>query len=140
MQGAGSRVKGERLGAQGLRHEPLSGAVRPAPPGCLRQRRVPTPDGRTLAEWRGIIYVKQMRLTTASLVLMLAVPGCSTAVQRAGQSDTEFVWVCHGNRNPRWQRVAAPAADGHRRHGDRVSTRAQENGAACDNPDQGEIR
>ena len=127
MQGAGCREQGERRKAWGARFETRA-AIRSGAP------RAP----RLLAT--APIYVKQMRLTTASLVLMLAASGCSTAVQRAGQSDTDFVWVCHGNRNPRWQRVAAPAADGHRRHGDRVSTRAQENGAACDNPDQGEIR
>jgi hypothetical protein len=87
------------------------------------------------ASCAGSLGSVQMRLTAASLVLMLAASGCTAAVQTAGQSDTAFVWVCHGNRNPQWQRVAAPAADGHRRHGDRVSTRPQENGTACDNSD-----
>ncbi len=51
-----------------------------------------------------------------------------------GADDVEagFVYVCHGNRNPRWQRVGAPAADAHRRHGDRVSDRRQVEGEACD--------
>ena len=38
------------------------------------------------------------------------------------------MWVCHQDR---WQEVGAPAADGHRRHGDRVSSTAQEERASC---------
>ena len=38
------------------------------------------------------------------------------------------VWVCHQRR---WQEVGAPAADAHSRHGDRVSTGAQEARASC---------
>ena len=55
------------------------------------------------------------------------------AQSRAGDEGGEYVWVCHGNRNPRWQRVGAPAADAHRRHGDRVSRSPQEEGAPCRN-------
>lgn len=60
--------------------------------------------------------------------------GCATTISTRGETEgQESVWVCHGNRNPRWQRVAAPAADAHRRHGDRVSDEPREQGAACQN-------
>lgn len=38
------------------------------------------------------------------------------------------VWVCHRGR---WQEVATPAANAHRRHGDRVSSAAHEARAGC---------
>ncbi len=63
----------------------------------------------------------------------LALGGCAPAVGARGQGQQDAVWVCHGNRNPRWLRVAAPAADAHRRHGDRVSSRPREEGSACEN-------
>ncbi len=69
---------------------------------------------------------------TLVVVLAIVVSGCAAAISTVGQGQQERVWVCHGNRNPRWQRVAAPAADAHRRHGDRVSTEAHEEGTACE--------
>ena len=91
-----------------------------------------------------------MRHALVALVgLSLAVAGCSrsgTVVVAAPQGGVvagdggnsgngggggrgqSRVWVCH---NGRWQDVAAPAADAHRGHGDRVSTAAQESRAAC---------
>lgn len=59
--------------------------------------------------------------------------GCATKVGTMGQGAQDAVWVCHGNRNPRWQKVAAPAARGHQQHGDKVSTTPQQEGAACEN-------
>jgi hypothetical protein len=38
------------------------------------------------------------------------------------------VWVCHRGR---WQEVATPAAEAHRRHGDRVSSAAHEARGGC---------
>ncbi len=58
--------------------------------------------------------------------------GCAVAINPQAEGQ-DSVWVCHGNRTPRWQRVAAPAADAHRRHGDRVSSEPQEQGAGCEN-------
>ena len=75
-------------------------------------------------------------LMSVLILLLTLAAGCSAAVQTPGQGNQQFVWVCHGNRNPRWQRVAAPAADAHRRHGDRVSSRQQEEGGACDNTER----
>ena len=69
------------------------------------------------------------------VAVILAVSACSATV-RTGTPEPEpgeFVWVCHGNRNPTWQRVGAPAADAHRRHGDRVTSEPQESGASCSN-------
>lgn len=63
---------------------------------------------------------------TLSLLTACAVSRPPARVQ--GQSS---VWVCHGGRNPKWQRVASPAADAHRRHGDAVSTEPQREGAGC---------
>lgn len=66
--------------------------------------------------------VKRVAALSALCVSML-LAACATAqVATMGQGRQEAVWVCHGNRNPRWLKVAAPAADGHRKHGDRVST------------------
>lgn len=77
----------------------------------------------------------------AALVAAASLSACTARVQtrprpQASQSageGSESVWVCHGNRNPRWQRVGAPAADAHRRHGDRVSGTPRTEGAACEN-------
>ncbi len=66
------------------------------------------------------------------LVFAVVVSGCAATVATVGGSQQARVWVCHGNRNPTWQRVAAAAADAHRRHGDRVSREAQEQGTACE--------
>jgi hypothetical protein len=41
---------------------------------------------------------------------------------------TDRVWVCHQGR---WQEVAAPAAGGHSRHGDRVSSTPRQARASC---------
>jgi hypothetical protein len=43
-----------------------------------------------------------------------------------------MVYVCHGNKEPKWIRVAESAADAHRRHGDRVSEDPQRKGEACE--------
>jgi hypothetical protein len=43
------------------------------------------------------------------------------------------VWVCHGNRNTRWQQVSERAAAAHRRHGDQVSTGNRRAGGTCSN-------
>jgi hypothetical protein len=66
------------------------------------------------------------------VVVTVVVNGCAATIGTVGREQQDRVWVCHGNRNPKWQRVAAAAADAHRRHGDRVSTEAQEEGAACE--------
>ncbi len=57
--------------------------------------------------------------------------GIDTGVVEAegGRDEgTDRVWVCHRSR---WQEVAAPAADAHSRHGDRVSRTTQEARASC---------
>jgi hypothetical protein len=66
------------------------------------------------------------------LLIVLVAPACAARVGAKGQGAQQAVWVCHGNRNPRWQKVAAPAANGHRRHGDPVSTSPRRDGAACE--------
>lgn len=68
---------------------------------------------------------------TLTVALVVAAGGCAATIRTAGDPQAR-VWVCHGNRNPRWLRVAAAAADAHRRHGDRVSTEPREEGAACE--------
>lgn len=66
--------------------------------------------------------------------LTMASLGCSVAIRKQGQGQgQESVWVCHGNRNPRWQKVAAAAADAHQRHGDQISTEPREDDASCEN-------
>ena len=66
------------------------------------------------------------------LVLAVVVSGCAATMGTVGREQQSRVWVCHGNRNPTWQRVASAAADAHRRHGDTVSREAQEEGTACE--------
>lgn len=60
--------------------------------------------------------------------------GVSTAIGLApgasGNSSNE-VWVCHGNKKPKWKHVATPAVDAHRRHGDRISYYHQQANTAC---------
>ncbi len=48
------------------------------------------------------------------------------------QPAAHMVYVCHGNKEPKWIRVAENAADAHRRHGDRVSEDPQREGEACE--------
>lgn len=48
--------------------------------------------------------------------------------QPAPDQGQDRVWVCHRGR---WQEVAAPAAEAHDRHGDRVSRSAQRSREAC---------
>jgi hypothetical protein len=82
-----------------------------------------------------------MRYTVCLLLgVSFALAGCAARAgvvvePRAGvveASDdgpgTDRVWVCHQGR---WQEVAAPAANGHSRHGDRVSTAPREARTSC---------
>ena len=80
-------------------------------------------------EYAGLLWVAG--LSIASI-------GCSATIRTQSQGQgqrqgQESVWVCHGNRNPSWQKVAAAAADAHRRHGDQISTEPREDDAACEN-------
>lgn len=72
------------------------------------------------------------KLAVLSVVgLSFLLGGCAARTETMGQGQQQAVWVCHGKKNPRWMKVAAPAAEGHRRHGDRISTRPREEGAPC---------
>ncbi|HVX87816.1 MAG TPA: hypothetical protein VG940_02730 [Gemmatimonadales bacterium] len=74
-----------------------------------------------------------------SLLLLLA--ACSTATTTSGgnpnaapnsaASSANPYYVCHGNKDPKWKRVAVSAVDAHRRHGDRVVTTTQRVNTAC---------
>lgn len=57
--------------------------------------------------------------------------GTSSSSQRAASAADHHVYVCHGNKKPKWIRVAAPAAAAHRRHGDFVSTIARKESSSC---------
>jgi len=74
-----------------------------------------------------------------SAALVVAAAGCSaratvgagieaSVLSDPGDSEPGRVWVCHRGR---WQDVAAPAAQGHSRHGDRVSESPREARSAC---------
>lgn len=70
----------------------------------------------------------------SSLIVLTFVTACSATARRGPavrSQGQESVWVCHGGRNAKWQRVASPAADAHRRHGDAVSATPQREGQAC---------
>jgi hypothetical protein len=58
----------------------------------------------------------------------LTLSACAIATTQQGQPS---VWACHGKKNSKWIRVAAPAADAHRRHGDRVTSVPQDAGSSC---------
>jgi hypothetical protein len=62
--------------------------------------------------------------TSTAIGLAPGAPGAS------GTSSSE-IWVCHGNKKPKWKHVAAPAVDAHHRHGDRISYEHQRSGWAC---------
>jgi hypothetical protein len=55
-------------------------------------------------------------------------PQVGTVETEDDEPGADRVWVCHRGR---WQEIAAPAADAHSRHGDRVSSTAQEARASC---------
>lgn len=55
-------------------------------------------------------------------------PSASAGAAASAANDT---WVCHGNKKPKWKKVAAPAVDAHRRHGDRVVHSTQRANTAC---------
>lgn len=57
--------------------------------------------------------------------------GNPSAAPNSAASPANPYYVCHGNKKPKWMRVAANAVDAHRRHGDRVVTTEQRVGSAC---------
>ena len=57
--------------------------------------------------------------------------GSATTLGLAGGNNSNEIWVCHGNKKPKWKQVATPAADAHRRHGDRISYTHQQANSAC---------
>ena len=83
-----------------------------------------------------------MSRLTLPLALVLLV-GCSASTTTSGRigvapgisgaaSDSRNeIWICHGNKKPKWKQVAAPAVDAHRRHGDRVVHTPQRANTAC---------
>ena len=71
------------------------------------------------------------RVLLAACILAIGT-GCGTSSSsKRDTSSPDHVYVCHGNKKPKWIRVAAPAADAHRRHGDFVTTVARKEGAGC---------
>jgi hypothetical protein len=57
--------------------------------------------------------------------------GNPNAAPNSAASASNPYYVCHGNKNPKWKRVATNAVDAHRRHGDRVVTTPQHENTAC---------
>ena len=57
--------------------------------------------------------------------------GNPNAAPNSAASAANPYYVCHGNRNPKWKKVAQNAVDAHRRHGDRVVTTTQRENTAC---------
>jgi hypothetical protein len=72
------------------------------------------------------------------LAVCVLAPACSKAVSvrgpqpavRAGETQ-KSVWVCHGGRTRKWQKVSVNAAGAHRKHGDRVSDTPKPAGQRC---------
>ena len=63
----------------------------------------------------------------------VALSACARPMRMQGTVQLSSIWVCHGDRDRKWQRVDASEGDQHRRHGDRVSNDRQEEGQRCDN-------
>lgn len=79
-----------------------------------------------------------MRLLQPAALLLLG--ACATATTTAGNpnaapssaaSSANPYYVCHGNKNPKWKRVAESALAAHRRHGDRVVSTPQRVNTPC---------
>ena len=70
------------------------------------------------------------------LVMCALVTGCVASGTAQLVVPDNSVWVCHGGRNPRWQRVSAHAAEAHQRHGDQVSQEPHARGERCGGGDR----
>lgn len=75
-----------------------------------------------------------------AILAALSLSACASATQQArtqaeirqaAEADQSKIWACHGGKKPKWIRVATPAGDAHRRHGDRLTHSWQTKGAAC---------
>lgn len=73
-------------------------------------------------------------------ILLLTLGACATATTTAGNpnaapnsaaSSANPYYVCHGNKNPKWKRVAESALAAHRRHGDRIVSTPQRVNTSC---------
>lgn len=70
------------------------------------------------------------------VVVCALVTACTvTGTARIAQPDNS-VWVCHGGRNAKWQRVSVEASQAHQRHGDMVTQEPQVRGARCGGGDR----
>ena len=65
-----------------------------------------------------------------AFLLIAACGGCATTTSKQ-EPTPGVVYVCHGDREPRWLRISASAADAHRDHGDRVSEAPQREKSPC---------
>jgi hypothetical protein len=75
--------------------------------------------------------MKHLLVVTGVLILATGCSSTHTNVKVA--SGQSHVYVCHGDKQSRWIRVAAPAARAHRRHGDRVTESPHEPSVPCRN-------
>lgn len=57
--------------------------------------------------------------------------GSPSAAPGSAASSANPYYVCHGNKNPKWKRVAESALAAHRRHGDRIVSTPQRVNTAC---------
>ena len=57
--------------------------------------------------------------------------GNPSAAPGSAASSANPYYVCHGNKKPKWKRVAESALAAHRRHGDRVVSTPQRENTAC---------
>ena len=73
-------------------------------------------------------------------ILLLTLGACATATTTAGNpnaapssaaSSANPYYVCHGNKTPKWKRVAESALAAHRRHGDRIVSTPQRVNTSC---------
>lgn len=73
-------------------------------------------------------------------ILLLTLGACATTTTTAGNpnaapnsaaSSANPYYVCHGNKTPKWKRVAESALAAHRRHGDRIVSTPQRVNTSC---------
>lgn len=78
-----------------------------------------------------------MRFTVP--ILLLTLGACATATTagnpnaapNSAASSANPYYVCHGNKTPKWKRVAESALAAHRRHGDRIVSTPQRVNTSC---------
>lgn len=79
-----------------------------------------------------LLFVLATACSSTKTIVRAPAPARGPTAAPAAPAEGK-VWVCHGNRNAKWQQVSERAAGAHRRHGDQVSTGNRRAGGTCSN-------